>query len=97
MEKKIITSQDVEYLSKLARIELKEEEKKKFEKELLKILEYIEKLNEVNTENVLPTYHVLPVKNVFRDDIVEEFSFKEKIIENAPDREKDLFKVPRII
>jgi aspartyl-tRNA(Asn)/glutamyl-tRNA(Gln) amidotransferase subunit C len=97
MEKKIITSQDVEYLSKLARIELKEEEKKKFEKELLKILEYIEKLNEVNTENVLPTYHVLPVKNVFRDDIVEEFPFKEKIIENAPDREKDLFKVPRII
>jgi aspartyl-tRNA(Asn)/glutamyl-tRNA(Gln) amidotransferase subunit C len=97
MEKKIITSQDVEYLSKLARIELKEEEKKKFEKELLKILEYIEKLNEVNTENVLPTYHVLPVKNVFRDDIVEEFSFKEKIIENAPDREKNLFKVPRII
>jgi aspartyl-tRNA(Asn)/glutamyl-tRNA(Gln) amidotransferase subunit C len=75
MEKKIITSQDVEYLSKLARIELKEEEKKKFEKELLKILEYIEKLNEVNTENVLPTYHVLPVKNVFRDDIVEEFLF----------------------
>jgi len=97
MEKKIITSQDVEYLSKLARIELKEEEKKKFEKELLKILEYIEKLNEVNTENVLPTYHVLPVKNVFRDDIVEEFSFKEKILENAPDREKNLFKVPRII
>jgi aspartyl-tRNA(Asn)/glutamyl-tRNA(Gln) amidotransferase subunit C len=97
MEKKIITSQDVEYLSKLARIELKEEEKKKFEKELLKILEYIEKLNEVNTKNVLPTYHVLPVKNVFRDDIVEEFSFKEKIIENAPDREKNLFKVPRII
>ena len=97
MEKKIITSQDVEYLSKLARIELKEEEKKKFEKELLKILEYIEKLNEVNTENVLPTYHVLPVKNVFRDDTVEEFPFKEKIIENAPDREKNLFKVPRII
>ncbi len=97
MEKKVITRQDVEYLSKLARIELKEEEKEKFEKELLKILEYIEKLNEVNTENVPPTYHVLPIKNIFREDNVEEFAYKEKILENAPDKEKDLFKVPRII
>jgi aspartyl/glutamyl-tRNA(Asn/Gln) amidotransferase C subunit len=97
MEKKIISRQEVEYLSKLARIELKEEEKEKFEKELLKILEYIEKLKEVDTENVSPSYHVLLIKNVFREDIVEEFPSKEKILKNAPVEENNLFKVPRII
>ncbi|MGC8976646.1 MAG: Asp-tRNA(Asn)/Glu-tRNA(Gln) amidotransferase subunit GatC [Candidatus Ratteibacteria bacterium] len=98
MEKKIIKREDVEYLSKLARIELKEEDKIKFEKELETILEYISKLNEVNTENIEPTYHVLPVKNVFREDIQSDSSIsKEDILKNAPDKESDFFKVPRII
>lgn len=98
MEEKIIKREDVEYLSKLARIELKEEEKIKFEKELRKIVEYVSKLNEVDTKNIEPTYHVLPVKNVFREDIPSNESFsQEDILKNAPDREKNFFKVPRII
>jgi len=97
MEKKIIKREDVEYLSKLARIELTEEEKTKFEKELEKIVEYVSKLNEVNTDNVEPCYHVGKIKNVFREDIPSDFPSKEEIIKNAPQREKNLFKVPRII
>ncbi|MCM8772536.1 MAG: Asp-tRNA(Asn)/Glu-tRNA(Gln) amidotransferase subunit GatC [Candidatus Omnitrophica bacterium] len=93
----MIKKEDVEYLGRLARIELTEEEKKKFEKELGKILEYISKLNEVNTENIEPTYHVLPLKNVFRDDIPESSTSKEEILKNAPDKDDDFFKVPRII
>jgi len=97
MEKKVIKKEDVEYLSKLARISLKEEEKIKFEKELEKILEYVSKLNEVNTENVTPSYHVLPIKNVFREDIPDKSTSKEEILKNAPDRDENFFKVPRII
>lgn len=97
MKEKIIKKEDVEYLGRLARIELTEGEKKKFEKELGKILEYISKLNEVNTENIEPTYHVLPLKNVFRDDIPESSTSKEEILKNAPDKDDDFFKVPRII
>jgi aspartyl-tRNA(Asn)/glutamyl-tRNA(Gln) amidotransferase subunit C len=97
MVKKIIKREDVEYLSKLARIELKEEEKIKFEKDLEKILEYVSKLNEVNTENIPPSYHVLPIKNVFREDIPEKSTQKKEILKNAPDRDENFFKVPRII
>lgn len=97
MEKKAIKREDVEYLSKLIRVELTEEEKIKFEKELEKILEYVSQLNQLNTENVEPLYHVLPLKNVFREDIPEDSSLKEEILKNAPEREKDFFKVPRII
>ncbi|MCM8833057.1 MAG: Asp-tRNA(Asn)/Glu-tRNA(Gln) amidotransferase subunit GatC [Candidatus Omnitrophica bacterium] len=97
MEKKVIKREDVEYLSKLARIELNEQEKNKLEKELEKILEYVSKLNQVKTENVIPTYHVLPLKNVFREDISEESIPKEEILKNAPDKDENFFKVPRII
>lgn len=97
MEKKIIKREDVEYLGKLARIELSEEEKKKLENDLEKILEYISKLNKVNTENVSPTYHVLPVKNVFRKDKVKESFSREELLKNAPDKTEEFFKVPKII
>ncbi|HDD64547.1 MAG TPA: Asp-tRNA(Asn)/Glu-tRNA(Gln) amidotransferase subunit GatC [Firmicutes bacterium] len=97
MEEKIIKREEVEYLGKLARIELSEEEKKKLENDLEKILEYISKLNEVNTENVPPTNHVLPIKNVFRDDKVKKSFPREELLKNAPDKTEEFFKVPKII
>lgn len=97
MEKKIIKREDVEYLSRLIRVELNEEEKRKFEKELGKILEYVEKLNEIDTENIEPTYHVIPIKNVFREDIPQSSFPKEEILKNAPDKDENFFKVPKII
>ncbi|MFN4227535.1 MAG: Asp-tRNA(Asn)/Glu-tRNA(Gln) amidotransferase subunit GatC [Candidatus Ratteibacteria bacterium] len=97
MEEKVIKREDVEYLSRLARIELTEEEKIKFEKELEKILEYVSKLNEVNTENIIPTYHILPLTNIFREDIPDRSIPKQEILKNAPDKDENFFKVPRII
>ncbi|MCM8803753.1 MAG: Asp-tRNA(Asn)/Glu-tRNA(Gln) amidotransferase subunit GatC [Candidatus Omnitrophica bacterium] len=98
MGEKIIKREDVEYLGKLARIELTESEKIRFERELEKIVEYVSKLNELDTENVEPTYHVLPLKNVFRQDIPSNESVScEDILKNAPERDRNLFKVPRII
>ncbi|MCS7180264.1 MAG: Asp-tRNA(Asn)/Glu-tRNA(Gln) amidotransferase subunit GatC [bacterium] len=92
-----IKREEVEYLSKLARIELTEEEKKKFEKELEKILDYIGKLNEIPTEGIEPTYHVLPITNIFREDIPSKSTPKEEMLANAPDQDGNFFKVPRII
>ncbi|MCM8818248.1 MAG: Asp-tRNA(Asn)/Glu-tRNA(Gln) amidotransferase subunit GatC [Candidatus Omnitrophica bacterium] len=97
MEKKIIEKKDVEYLSQLIRIELKEDEKESLVKEIGKIIEYISKLNEINTENIEPTYHVIPIKNVFREDIPENYISREKMLKNAPDKDNNFFKVPRII
>ena len=88
---------EIEYLARLARIKLNEKEKERFEKELKKIIEYVSQLKEVDTENVEPSYHVLPVTNVFREDKVEKSLDVEEVLKNAPDRVKNFFKVPRII
>ncbi len=97
MTKKIIKKNEIEYLGHLARIELSEEEKEKLKKDIEKILEYISKLNEINTENISPTYHVLPLSNVFRDDKIEKSFEREEILSSAPERTEEFFKVPRII
>ncbi|MCS7229185.1 MAG: Asp-tRNA(Asn)/Glu-tRNA(Gln) amidotransferase subunit GatC [Candidatus Kryptonium sp.] len=92
-----ITIKDVEYIAKLARLEFKEEEKEKFTEQFNRILEYIDKLNELDTTNVEPLYHVIDLKNVFRDDIVKESYPREEILKNAPARTEFFFKVPKVI
>lgn len=92
-----ITKKDVEYVAKLARLALTEEEKDKFCNQLNQILLYMEKLNELDTKDVPPTSHVLPLKNVWREDEVKPFSQVKEIVENAPEREGNYFKVKKII
>ncbi|MBU4560918.1 Asp-tRNA(Asn)/Glu-tRNA(Gln) amidotransferase subunit GatC [bacterium] len=92
-----ITKRDVEYVAKLARLKLSEKEKEKFTKQLDQILKYVDKLNELDTEKVKPTSHVLPLKNVFREDRVGESLKVEKVLENAPEKAKGFFKVPKVI
>lgn len=96
MEKKI-TKEVVEHLGSLARIHLADEEKKRLEKDIGKILEYVSQLDTVDTEGVSPTYHTLPITNVFREDKVEEILPVEEVLKNAPEKTKDFFKVPKII
>ncbi|MBL7085144.1 MAG: Asp-tRNA(Asn)/Glu-tRNA(Gln) amidotransferase subunit GatC [Candidatus Omnitrophica bacterium] len=88
---------DIEYVAKLARIDLSAQEKKKLGKQLGDILTYIEKLKELNVEEVEPMSHVLPLKNVFRQDKVRPSLPKDKVLGNAPDAEGDSFGVPRVI
>ncbi len=92
-----ITKKDVEYVAKLARLKLSEEEKERFTKQLDQILKYVGKLNKLDTEKVKPTSHVLPLKNVFREDKVGKSLEVEKALENAPEKARGFFKVPRII
>lgn len=92
-----ITKKDVEYVAKLARLKLSEKEKEKFAKQLDQILKYVDKLNELDTEKVKPTSHVLPLKNVFREDKVGKSLKVEKVLENAPEKAKGFFKVPKVI
>ena len=92
-----ITKKDVEYVAKLARLRLPEEEKEKFTEQLNQILKYVDKLNKLDTERVKPTSHVLPLKNVSREDQVGESLKVEKVLDNAPERARGFFKVPKVI
>ena len=88
---------DIEYVARLARLSLTESEKERFRKDLAEILAYVGKLNQIDTELIPPTSHVLSVQNVFRDDKVLPSLPKDVILANAPQKKDGLFKVPKII
>lgn len=92
-----ITKDNVLHVAGLARLDLSQEEVARYEVELNDVLEFMEKLNELDTQGVEPTTHVLDISNVFRQDIVVASSDVEEILANAPDREDDYFKVPSIL
>ncbi|SDX44061.1 Asp-tRNA(Asn)/Glu-tRNA(Gln) amidotransferase subunit GatC [Paenibacillus sp. CF384] len=92
-----ITIKDVEHVANLARLELSEQEKEQFTGQLNAILKYAEKLDELQTDGVEPTSHVLPVHNVMRDDVTRESVTNETALRNAPDDEDGQFKVPAVL
>lgn len=92
----MLTKKQVEHVALLARLELNDEEKEEYATQLSAILEYIDALEKLDTENVPPTAHVLPLKNVFREDKVCEHLPNEKALANAPDKEETCFRVPKI-
>ena len=92
-----ITPKDVEHVARLARLELSDSEKDQFTDQLNAILKYAEKLNGLDTENVEPTSHVLPITNVMRADEKRQSLPIEKVLLNAPDEEDGQFKVPAVL
>jgi aspartyl-tRNA(Asn)/glutamyl-tRNA(Gln) amidotransferase subunit C len=92
----MITREDVIHISKLAKVELKEEEIEKFRKGFQDILEYFGILDEV-AEDVEPTFQVLPLKNVFREDAPKRSLEREKVLMNAKHSEEGYFKGPRVV
>ena len=92
-----VTINDVEHVAKLARLEFREAEKKKFTLQLNTILDYIEKLNELDTRNVEPLSHVIELTNVLREDIVKPSYPQEEMLKNAPEKSDKFFKVPKVI
>jgi aspartyl-tRNA(Asn)/glutamyl-tRNA(Gln) amidotransferase subunit C len=92
-----ITKKDVEHVANLARLELSDAEKEQFEDQLNAILKYAEKLNELNTDGIEPTSHVLPLANVMREDKVKASLPIEKVLLNAPEEEDGHFKVPPVL
>lgn len=92
-----ISKDQVEYVARLANLELNDEEKEIFTRQLDSILSYMDKLNQLDTANVDPTSHVLPIKNIFRQDNVKPSLPKEEALANAPDQKNGFFRVPRVI
>ena len=93
----IISDETMEYVGILAKLELTGEEKEAAKKDMGRMLDYIDKLNELDTEGVTPMSHVFPVENVFREDVVAEGGQRERILANAPEQKDGAFKVPKTI
>jgi aspartyl-tRNA(Asn)/glutamyl-tRNA(Gln) amidotransferase subunit C len=92
-----VTLEDVEHVANLARLEFSDEDKKTLMNQLNKILEYMEKLNELDTSNVEPLAQVIPLSNVFREDAVKPSSPVTEVLKNAPAKTDKFFKVPKVI
>ena len=97
MKKRTIDLEQVRYIAHLTRLELSPDEEKKFTHQLGRILSYIEKLKELDTTNVPPTSHVLPIKNVLREDKLDFSLSAEEALSNAPHQKNGLFMVPKIV
>ncbi len=92
-----LTREEVLHVAELARLSLSPAEIELFTGQLNEILEYVEKLQELDTTEVAPMAHVVPLRNVFREDQVRECLPRDAVLENAPAREDGNFLVPRII
>jgi aspartyl-tRNA(Asn)/glutamyl-tRNA(Gln) amidotransferase subunit C len=96
MEKKIDAAQ-VRKVARLARLDLTEAEIAEFTGQLSAILDYVGKMNELDTTGTEPLAHCLPISNVFRNDCIKESLGTEKTLTNAPQRDEQFFKVPKIL
>ncbi len=96
----MITKKDLEHMAWLSRLELSEEDKEKYTPKLNSVLDYFGELDEVDTEGVEPTYHVLALSNVFREDEVCSPTgslTQEETLSNAPKKQDGFFKAPRMM
>ena len=91
----IISDETIEYVGILAKLELSGEEKEQAKKDMGSMLDYIDKLGELDTEGVEPMSHVFKVQNVFREDVVTNVDAREEILKNAPGEKNGMFTVPR--
>ena len=92
-----ITREEVRRVAALARLELSPAEEELLTEQLDKILQYMEKLSELDTANVEPLAHVIDIVNAFREDRVANQPSPDRLLANGPAREKNFFKVPKII
>lgn len=92
-----ITDELIAYLEELSRLELTKEEEERAKRDLGNVVEYIDTLNELDTESVDPISHILPVSNVFREDEVKPSFDRDDILDNAPEKKDGCFKVPKAV
>ena len=97
MKEQHLSKKDVEHIAWLAHIELSDEEITLFTEQFNEILEYFKKIDEVDTENVEPTYHVLNLENVTRKDETAPSLSIQEALRNAPKKEKKFIRAPRIV
>ncbi|MEN6386693.1 MAG: Asp-tRNA(Asn)/Glu-tRNA(Gln) amidotransferase subunit GatC [Phycisphaerales bacterium] len=97
MQQKKIDIEQVRQVAKLSRLDLNEEEIAQFSVQLSSILEYVEKINQLDTSKAEPLAHCLPINNCLRADEVRPSLGTEKTLSNAPDRDEQFFIVPKIL
>ncbi|EDX85326.1 glutamyl-tRNA(Gln) amidotransferase, C subunit [Synechococcus sp. PCC 7335] len=93
----MIDIDQVRKVANLARLELSESEQAQFTDQLNGILEYVQQLDELDTTDVPPTTRAIEVSNITRPDRLEVFAERESILDSAPDREENFFRVPKIL
>lgn len=91
----IISDETIEYVGILAKLDLSEEEKEQAKQDMGRMLDYIDKLNELDTEGVEPMSHIFPVNNVFRSDEVTNGNDRENMLLNAPQKKEGTYMVPK--
>ena len=92
-----VTLKDLDKIAHLARLSLKDGEKEKFLEQVNQILQYIEKLNEVDTTGIEPMSHSMDIINVMRDDVNKESLDQKAALENAPKKNDEFFRVPKVV
>lgn len=97
VESMALTIAEVEYVALLARLSLNQEEKERFAQQLGAILEYADRLTALDTESIQPLDHILPINNIFREDVVVPSPPREEILSNAPLAEDGQYQVPKIL
>lgn len=93
----VISDETMEYVSILAKLELSDEERSQAKKDMERMLDYIDKLNELDTSGVEPMSHAFPVQNVFREDVVTNGDMRGDMLKNAPQERDGSFVVPRTV
>lgn len=91
----VISDETIEYVGILAKLELSDEEKEQARLDMGRMLDYIDKLGELDTADVEPMSHVFPVQNVFREDVVSNGDDRERLLSNAPQEKDGMFMAPR--
>lgn len=91
----MISDETIEYVGILAKLELSDQEKEQARRDMGRMLDYIDKLGELDTTGVEPMSHVFPVQNVFREDEVTNGEMREQLLANAPQEKDGMFMVPR--
>jgi aspartyl-tRNA(Asn)/glutamyl-tRNA(Gln) amidotransferase subunit C len=92
-----LSEKDVQYVAKLARLQVTDEEIGRYTQQLANILGYVEQLSKLDTANVEPLTHPLDVKNVFRPDEIRPSLTQAEVLSNAPEPQSGHFKVPKIM
>ena len=85
----------IEYVGILAKLELSQEERQAAKRDMSRMLDYVDKLNELDTEGVEPMSHVFPVQNVFREDVVANGDDRDNMLANAPEKKDGTYMVPK--
>ena len=93
----IISDETMEYVGILAKLELSAGEKEAARTDMGRMLDYIDKLNELDTSGVEPMSHIFPVNNVFREDVVTNGDIRDEMLANAPEAKDGSYKVPRTV